>query len=349
MRAAKARKVVVKWASAVSVLSLTIVCPAADVPGGRLIGLLALRQLEGVPCEQPPRAEIALYASPESAAPIGWIQADRHSTSDDDCYRVVLNVHPRLDDRVRELPTEEYEEERPTAAIVVERRDRWFKVRLAEGAAWLHASDRDEYFSLQELLVRRPAYLTEAWDGTLAQSPDGPRRRLPADPRRRVIGYATPALKSTTPLHALERPEPVAPVIVTFQVRQNDAGPLRAARRSPPEVPVFARRPGWLEVALEKDTWREDQRVWIEDASWRFHALDSAAAREEFEDDVFGREHSLVRLVDSREVGAALWLRVEVMSHTIYESPEPQTVVATGWVPAHDPAGKAVVWAHSRD
>ncbi len=32
---------------------------------------------------------------------------------------MILNVHRRADDRVRELPTEEYEEEEPDAAIVL--------------------------------------------------------------------------------------------------------------------------------------------------------------------------------------------------------------------------------------
>jgi hypothetical protein len=194
-------------------------------------------------CGPPSPTEIALYSKPEPADPIGWIRADRHPASDTDCYRVIVNVRWRADGRVQVLPTEEYEEEEPLAAIVVEQRHRWFKVQVADGAAWLHASDGDEYFSLQQLLVKRPAYLTAAWDGTLAKAPGGPGRSA-ADPRRRYIP---------------------------------------------------------------------------------------------------------VRFVESREVRGALWLKIAVMSHTIYQSDEPPRVVATGWVPAHDPAGKAVVWFNSRD
>jgi len=224
-------------------VSITIVAPAVAQPGGRVIGLLSLRQLEGPPCAPPPPAEIALHAKPEAADPIGRLRADRHPASDADCYRAILNVHWRADGRVQVLPTAEYEEEEPLAAIVVEQRQRWFKVQVPDGAAWLHASDADEYFSLQQLLVKRPAYLTEAWDGALANGPGGP-GRLAADPRR-------------------------------------------------PYLPV--------------------------------------------------------RFVDSREVRGVLWLKIAVMSHTIYESAEPPRVVAAGWVPAHDPAGKAVVWFNSRD
>jgi hypothetical protein len=216
-------------------LSITIVSPAIAQPGGRVIGLLSLRQIEGPLCGTPPPGEIALYSTPEPANPIGWIRAERDPASDTECYRAIVNVHWRADSRVQVLPTEEYEEEEPLAAIVVEQRDRWFKVEVPGGAAWLHASEGDEYFSLQQLLVKRPAYLTEAWDGTLARSPAG-QGRSAGDPRRRFIP---------------------------------------------------------------------------------------------------------VRYVESREVRGRLWLKIEVMSHTIYESDGPPSVVAIGWVPAHDASAKA--------
>ena len=87
------------------------------------------------------------------------------------------------------LPTEEYEEEEPLGAIVVEQRDRWFKVQVPDGAAWVHAADGDEYFSLQQLLLKRPAYLTDVWDGTLAQVPGGPRRSLAGSRRLMPVRF----------------------------------------------------------------------------------------------------------------------------------------------------------------
>jgi hypothetical protein len=106
----------------------------------------------------------------------------------------VLNVY-RRDGSVGELPTDEYEEEEPHAAVVVKTRGRWFKLRLTDGAAWFQASAEDRYYPLEELLGRRPAYLTEAWDRTLAATAGGVRRRVPVDPRRRVIGYVEPVLE----------------------------------------------------------------------------------------------------------------------------------------------------------
>jgi hypothetical protein len=81
---------------------------------------------------------------------------------------------------------------------------------------------------------------------------------------------------------------------------------------------------------------------------WRFHALETEDERRELADEVFGREHSSVHFVESREVGG-LWLKIQVMSHTIYDSGDRPGVVATGWVPAYDSAGNPIVWFYSRD
>jgi hypothetical protein len=230
-------------AYAVVALSITFVTPAIAQPGGHVMGLLSLGRIEGPLCGTPPPVEIALYATPDAAGPIGSIRADRSPASDKECYRAILNVRWRADGRVQRLPTEEYEEEEPLAAIVLERRDRWFKVQVPEGTAWIRASDSDEYFSLQQLLVKRPAYLTDAWDGMLAKAPGGPGRS------------------------DIDR-----------------------------------------------------QRTYVP-----------------------------VRFVESRVFRGALWLRISLLSHTIYESADPPRVLATGWVPAHDGVGNVVVWFNSRD
>ena len=198
--------------------------------------------------------------------------------------------------------------------------------------------------------------------------------RVPVDSRRSVIGYVEPVLQPLrvvlapgqdpeeirrrynvtympsepgpngtrvlyfdkgVPVRAFERPDRAAPPVASFQT---DVTPrvLRAASANPPEVAVFERRSGWLQVALLRDRWKVEPRAWIEEtAAWRFHALDTEAERNEVEHKVFGREEPSVRLVGSREVAGALWLQLEMMSHTIYESDEPPRVIATGWVQAH--------------
>jgi hypothetical protein len=371
-------------------LALTFVCaPAAQTRNlNGVIGLLTLPQLAGrAHCQQPARREATLHATPDSADVVGWIRSDKHPGSEADCYRVVLSVYGR-DGSVRELPTDEYEEEEPHAAVVVETRGRWFKLRLTDGAAWYQASGEDRYFSLEALLRRRPAHLTEAWDRTLAGTAGGVRRRLPVDSRRRVIGYAEPVLETMrvvlasgqdpeeirrrynvtympsepgpngtlvlhfdkgVPVHAFERPDRAAAPVASFHTDASHHA-LRTASANPPKVAVFERRTGWLQVALLRDDWKAEPRAWIEDtAAWRFRALDTDADRTEFEDNAFGRENPNVRLVGSRVVAGALWLQIDMMSHTIYDSDQPPRVIATGWVRAHGPAGRPVVWFYSRD
>lgn len=353
-----------------------------------IVGLLKLPHLFGELCKEPPKLEVPTYADPQTADVVGWIRAGRHESSDSECFRAVLNFHRRSDGSIRELPVDEYEEEEPDAAIVVETRDRWVKLRLADGAAWIEVRQYDDYLSLEQLLLRRQAYLTEVWDRTLAETPSGESRRAPGDPRRHLVGYVEPILEALrivlgpeqdpeeirkqhnasymrwwpgangtrivylergTEIRAVERPNRRAPVVATFLTDECDRR-LRSTGGNPAEVAVFDRRPGWLQVALREVDWKDDRRVWIEDAPvWRFHAFASEAEREDLENELFGREEPTVRFIRSRTVDGRLWLYVEVMSHTIYESVEPPRVVAAGWVPAHDAAGRSVVWFYSRD
>ncbi len=353
-----------------------------------IVGLLKLPHLFGEVCKEPPRLQVPLYAAPQTADVVGWIRAGRHESSDDKCYRVVLNFHRRSDGSIRELPVDEYEEEEPHAAIVVEARDRWVKLRLADGAAWIEVRQDDDYISLEQLLSRRQAYLTEAWDRLLAETPTGQSRRAPGDPRRHLIGHVEPVIEVLrlvvgpeqdpeeirkrhnassmrwwpgpngtrivyiergTEVRALESPDRRALLVARFLTDECDRT-LRSTGANPADVAVFNRRPGWLQVALRAVEWKDDRRVWIEDAPvWRFHAFASEAEREELENKVFGREDPTVRFIRSRTVDGRLWLYVEVMSHTIDESAEPPRVVAAGWVPAHDAAGRSVVWFYSRD
>ena len=384
------RWVDVRWGCTAIALFLALVCAPAAQSERRagVVGLLTLPQLFGdTLCQEPARGAVPLYAVPESGAVVGWIRGDRHPGSDADCYRVVLNVH-RADGSVRELPTDEYEEEEPEAAIVVEARGRWLKLRLSDGEAWVESSGNDQYLHLEQLLRRRPAHLTHAWDGTLAAVPGGVTGRLPADPRRRLIGYVEPVLENLrvvlepgqdpeeirrryrasamgsqpgpngtrilsiergTPVNAFERPDRAAPVVAWLRTDTCDQS-LRTTSSTPQKVAVFERRPGWLQVALRRDEWKDEPRAWIEEAPvWRFHAFAADTEREAFEDGVFGREYPSVRFVGSRTLDGTLWLQVEVLSHTIYESDDPPRTTATGWVPAHDRGGEPVVWFSSRD
>jgi len=171
--------------------------PSAQAPE-RIMGLLALPEVFGnAPCDKFQPEEVALYAAPESGRPVGRIRTDGAWTFNPvgGCTGSPdVNVYHADTGGVATLPSREYAYEAP-AAIVLEQRDRWFRVRLAEGSAWIRASQRDEYFPLEKLLADGLTHLTAAWDGRLARSPGGSLRVAARPlPRRddtsvRVLGF----------------------------------------------------------------------------------------------------------------------------------------------------------------
>jgi hypothetical protein len=62
-----------------------------------------------------------------------------------------------------------------------------------------------------------------------------------------------------------------------------------------------------------------------------------------------GPENWNARTVGTRQVGDALWVEVEVLSHSFCEDPRtPPVVSARGWIPAHAPSGRPNIWFYSR-
>ena len=230
----------------VSVAVAAVAWPVAAHAQEPIIGLLSLPEVLGSgPCDRFTPSEISLHAAPGSAPAIGSIRVDRYWTFQNDlsCEGLLVRVRRTGVDGAGDLPTREFEYEAP-AAIVVDRRDRWFKVRLDDGSAWMHASDRDEFHPLEKLIVSDLSYLTEASNrGRLSPSPGTP-------------GRVTAATES--------RPQPT------------------------------------------------------------------------------------VRVREFRRVNNRLWLRVEVLSHSSCEADGAPTIIAQGWLAAHDALGEPTVWFPSR-
>jgi hypothetical protein len=163
------------------------VTAAADAED-RVIGLLSLPEVFGTgPCERFTPREIALHAAPGSRK-VGAIRVDTPWTfaANGGCEGLLVRVHMTTPDVAHDLPTREYAYEAP-GAIVLQRRERWFKVRLSGGAAWLRASDQAEYFPLERLLIKSLTYVTEAFEGRLAPSPGA----APADEDRAAVAPGT--------------------------------------------------------------------------------------------------------------------------------------------------------------
>lgn len=372
----------VRW----TVLSLVLAATPAAQRAEPVIGLLTLPEVFGDgPCSGFVAQDITLYAAAESNDVVGSLHLDKLPPGPE-CVHLSVKVK-HADGRIADLPTKEHAYEAP-AAIVLEQRREWFRIRLDDGSAWLRGSARDEFHPLERLLEDGLTHLTEAWDGHLAAAPGASTRtRVSSDPRRRIIGYVTPVLEEvsvvlqpgedreevykrynvtamgsypgpngTRILHfsrgkwveAFERPDRAAPVAARFETDRCDAA-LRSVHGVPQEVLVFDRRPGWFQVALRGEEWQKEPRVWIDDAPvWRFQSLADDTERERFATDAWGREHASVRVLGFRRVDGRLWAHVEVMSHSICESLEDPTVKAQGWMPVHAPDGEPTIWFSSR-
>ena len=149
----------------------------------RVIGLLTLPEVFGNgPCDQYSPRDVTLYAAPEGdrAGTIRVVKPWTHHAVGG-CEGLDVRVQDLAGTHMSPLPVEEYEYE-ARAAIVLEQRERWFRVRLEAGSAWVHASDRDEFHSLERLLTKTLTYLTRNWDGSLWDRRDAPPRKGPLPP-----------------------------------------------------------------------------------------------------------------------------------------------------------------------
>lgn len=127
----------------------------------RVLGLVAIPQVFGIAaCEAYAPTPIHLFSAPRSSAPIGQIRVAQPWTFDGfgGCEGLKVEVYLARDGEAADLPTLEAGYEAP-AAIVLEKLDGWFKIRLADGAAWMRASEENQYFPLEDLLRENLAYV----------------------------------------------------------------------------------------------------------------------------------------------------------------------------------------------
>ncbi|HEX2444010.1 MAG TPA: hypothetical protein VHJ77_08700 [Vicinamibacterales bacterium] len=343
-------------------LTLAVACVAVVVqPARRLetrgepvIGLLTLPEVFGSgPCDRFKPKEINLYETPDESKPVGTIRVDKYWRFLDEasCEGLEVRVHRPKGGGVSELPYEEHEYEDP-AAIVLQQRDRWFRVRLSDGSAWLRASDSAEYLPLSELLQREMAHLTDSWDGVLFAEANGSTRvSVPRDPRRRMVGYlVTDQEKAEPPTWISIFKEPGdAASIGRFQINHSGSA-VEIADRSPWKVLIFDRRPGWYQVALRRDGWWNAERAWIQEGlAWQFRELKDDVERERLAEEAWGREQLSARVASYKEVNGRLWLDVELWSHSICERVgEEPAFKARGWMPAHAASGEPAIWFSAR-
>jgi hypothetical protein len=317
-----------------------------------LIGLLTLPEVFGNgPCDRFKPREINLYEGPDESKPAGTIRVDKYWTFLDaaSCEGLEVRVH-RPNGVVSDLPYQEHEYEDP-AAIVLQRRDRWFRVRLSDGSAWLRAPESAEYLPLPGLLQRQMAHLTEAWDGAIFAEPDGATRvPVPRDPRRQMIGYLMTDQEETEPTTWISIfKEPDADRMGRFQINQSGEA-VEIAGRSPWKVLVFDQRRGWYQIALRREGWWNAERAWVQGSPlWQFHDVKNDAEREALAEEAWGREQLAARVASYKEIDGRLWLDVELWSHSICErAGEEPAFKARGWMPAHAASGEPAIWFSAR-
>lgn len=169
--------------------------PAADVaeeaaasrpaPQNRVLGLISLPQVFGdQPCHVFVPSEVALYAEPDSAR-LGVIRVAQPWTMYDDGGCAGLRVVVHLEsadsaDSAAELPTLEYGYETP-AAVVLDQHDDWFRIRLADGAAWIRGDSANHFMALEDLLAENLTYIAEPDGKGLSSVPGSTDRNIGTD------------------------------------------------------------------------------------------------------------------------------------------------------------------------
>lgn len=152
------------WFLAVSLL---------QAPSDQVIGLLALPQVFGSRmCAPFDPLDVPLHTTPDDGARFAAIRVDRNWSfaPHGGCEGLAVSVHREA--QREPLPTLEYDFEMP-AAIVLEQRSGWFRVRMQQGSAWIKASISDRFMPLHELFEEFVGMtrIDERFSGPLLDSP----------------------------------------------------------------------------------------------------------------------------------------------------------------------------------
>jgi hypothetical protein len=179
-------------------LCLTFVALAAEVSAqSRVLGLLSLPEVFGRgACDRFKPEVVSLFRDPTDKVASGTIQVEQYWSFAPHGGCEGLEVRVRRDDKQTELPTLEYDHEAP-AAIVLEQRDRWFRIRLDGDSAWVRATIVDLFMPLRDLFEEFAGLtvINAPFTGQLAGAPGAP---ASAAAPRVVPGQATRVIEIRT-------------------------------------------------------------------------------------------------------------------------------------------------------
>jgi hypothetical protein len=172
-----------------------LLSPVPSLAQDRILGLLSLPQVFGPrQCAPFEPEEIALHASPNDGRPIAFIRVDQNWSfaPHGGCEGLEVSVH--AGERRQTLPTLEYDYEMP-AAIVLEHRDGWFRIRNGAKSAWLKAPLTGRFMPLSELYEEFVGVtaIAQSFTGQLSSTPSNTRGpimpRVTAGQSVRVIEF----------------------------------------------------------------------------------------------------------------------------------------------------------------
>jgi hypothetical protein len=157
----------------IAITLMLVPLPAQPSPAqDRVIGLLTLPEVFGSEVCSPFKPEsVALHVEPNGRR-LGSIEVDQYWSfaPHGGCEGLEVRVH--TGSARSELPTREHGYEEP-AAIVLAQQGRWLKIRLADGAAWVNPTPRDQFKPLAALFDQAQTSITEHFSGRLRTTPGG--------------------------------------------------------------------------------------------------------------------------------------------------------------------------------
>ncbi len=159
--------------AALAALAIQLILALDAHAQDRVIGLLTLPEVFGgeacTPFEPRP---VPLYAEPASKREVASIRVDQYWSfaAHGGCEGLEVSVH--RGSAKEELPTREYAYEAP-AAIALDERNGWFKIRLGDGTAWVAPAKNHQFLPLSELFDQALTAITDQFTGQLRREPDG--------------------------------------------------------------------------------------------------------------------------------------------------------------------------------
>jgi hypothetical protein len=202
----------------------------------RVIGLLSLPEVfGGRMCAPFEPSDVALHTTPSDSSKFAVVHVDQNWSfaPHGGCEGLRVSVH-RGEQR-DELPTLEYDYEMP-AAIVLEQRNGWFRVRVQQGTAWIKASPIDRFMPLSELFEEfiGVTAIDKNFTGRLAAAPGG-------------TGGGGDAMRVSPlqPVQVIDMRESDGQTFVQVEVMSHS--PCNAGSNGPPQIVAT----GWLPLHAE--------------------------------------------------------------------------------------------------